>query len=159
MLVFKLSIDILQNEKYLAPIPRIRPFYRRPIQSSLGLVFSSQTGGITTLVTCMKRMFVDARINTNGRNVTNHSGKATCCTALYYAMFISLWKKLSINNNNKSSSQSEGTMHRVQFFQNRLCYEFVNFRWSRYLHHLRALFRFKCDHLLTSRHLVVVTMY
>ena len=30
-------------------------------------------------------MFADPKINTNGRNVTNHSGKVACCTTLYYA--------------------------------------------------------------------------
>ena len=74
-------------ETYLALIPRIGPFYRRPIQSTSGLKYSSQTVGINTLGTYMKRMFADANINTNGRNITNHSGKGTCCTALYNAGF------------------------------------------------------------------------
>ena len=74
-------------ETYLALIPRIGPFYRRPIQSTSGLKYSSQTVGINTLGTYMKRMFADANINTTGRNITNHSGKVTCCTALYNAGF------------------------------------------------------------------------
>ena len=50
--------------------------------------YSSQTVGINTLGTYMKRMFVDANINRNRRNIkNNHSGKVTCCTALYNAGF------------------------------------------------------------------------
>ena len=74
-------------ETYLALIPRIGPFYTRPIQSTSGFKYSSQTVEINTLGTYMKRMFADVNINTNGRNIRNHSGKVTCCSALYNAGF------------------------------------------------------------------------
>ena len=45
--------------------------------------FSTQLIGINKLSTYIKSMFSYAGISTEGRNITNHSGKVTLCTSLY----------------------------------------------------------------------------
>ena len=49
--------------------------------------FSVQSIGINTLSNRMKDLFQAAGIPLENRNITNHSGKVTCCTTLFNARF------------------------------------------------------------------------
>ncbi|CAC5402602.1 unnamed protein product [Mytilus coruscus] len=77
-------------EKYLSLIPREGRFYRKPLphKASNGSIrFSVQPIGINTLSSKMKELFKAARISMTDRNISNHSGKVTCCTTLFNASF------------------------------------------------------------------------
>lgn len=75
-------------EKYLDVIGHSGRFYRRSLPPRNGdLVFSQQPVGVNTLRGYMKAMFNLAGIDYQGRNISNHSGKVTCCTRLYEANF------------------------------------------------------------------------
>lgn len=73
-------------EKYLSLIPNAGPFYRRPMEGNV-LKFSSQVIGEKKLGVMMKKLFLDAGIDTTGRKITNHSGKVGCCTSLFNSGF------------------------------------------------------------------------
>ena len=66
-------------------VPESGRFYRKPLPSKeLGNVrFGKLPVGINTLGKYMKSMFAKAGISTEGRNITNHSGKVTCATSLF----------------------------------------------------------------------------
>ena len=73
-------------DKYLAAIPREGRFYRRPLPNKSGKIcFSQQHVGINTLSKYVQTMFSKAGIpwREQHRNISNHSGKAACCTQLY----------------------------------------------------------------------------
>ncbi|CAG2227795.1 unnamed protein product [Mytilus edulis] len=73
-------------EKYLSLIPREGRFYRKPLPHKANdgsIRFSVQPIGINTLSSKMKELFKAAGISTTDRNITNHSGKVTCCTTLF----------------------------------------------------------------------------
>ena len=71
-------------KKYLGMIPADGPFYKRPIDSNDGkMSYSSQNIGINTLSDYVKRMFHRAGINTEGREVRNHSLRVTQVTTLH----------------------------------------------------------------------------
>ncbi|CAG2186232.1 unnamed protein product [Mytilus edulis] len=77
-------------EKYLSLIPREGRFYRKPLPHKANdgsIRFSVQPIGINTLSSKMKELFKAAGISTTDRNITNHSGKVTCCTTLFKAGF------------------------------------------------------------------------
>ncbi|CAG2239656.1 unnamed protein product [Mytilus edulis] len=77
-------------EKYLSLIPREGRFYRKPLPHKANdgsIRFSVQPIGINTLSSKMKELFKAAGISTTDRNITNHSGKVTCCTTLFNAGF------------------------------------------------------------------------
>lgn len=63
-------------ETYLDNIPKSGPFYRKPLPPKLtrSIVFSSQCVGVNTISKYMKDMFTEAGIDTEGRNIRNHSG-------------------------------------------------------------------------------------
>ena len=72
--------------KYLAAIPREGHFYRRPLPNKSGKIcFWQQHVGINTLSKYVQTMFSKAGIpwREQHRNISNHSGKAACCTQLY----------------------------------------------------------------------------
>lgn len=73
-------------EKYLNLIPNAGPFYRRPMEGNVPK-FSSQVIGKKKLGMMMKKLFLDAGIDTTGRKITNHSGKVGCCTSLFNSGF------------------------------------------------------------------------
>ncbi|CAC5370180.1 unnamed protein product [Mytilus coruscus] len=78
------------SEKYLSLIPREGRFYRKPLPhkaSNDSIRFSVQPIGINTLSSKMKELFKAARISMTDRNISNHSGKVTCCTTLFNASF------------------------------------------------------------------------
>jgi hypothetical protein len=64
-------------DKYLQHIPLVNKSIR----------FSVQSIGINTLSKRMKDLFQAAGILLENRNITNHSGKVTCCTTLFNAGF------------------------------------------------------------------------
>jgi hypothetical protein len=75
---------------FLSPIPRVGPFYRKPliesfISKSENKVsrFSAGKIPINKLSTMFKKFYEDAGISLDGRNITNHSGRVTLCTTLY----------------------------------------------------------------------------
>ena len=73
-------------EKYLAAIPTEGRFYSRPLPNKGDSVcFSQQPVGINTLSKYVQTMFNKAGIpwRDQHRNISNHSGKAACCTQLY----------------------------------------------------------------------------
>ena len=76
---------------YLSHIPNDGAFYRRPMKfassTSTQPRFSIQTIGINTLKTLFKRMFDKAGISSEGRFISNHSGKVTLCTNLFNSQF------------------------------------------------------------------------
>jgi hypothetical protein len=77
-------------DKYLQHIQREGRFYRKPLVnkgSDKSIRFSVQSIGINTLSNRMKDLFQDAGIPLENRNITNHSGKVTCCTTLFNAGF------------------------------------------------------------------------
>ncbi|XP_023930382.1 uncharacterized protein LOC106174167 [Lingula anatina] len=75
-------------QKYLSLIPPVGRFYRRPLPGKDGFpLFSSQPVGINLLSGYLPKMFQEAGINMEGRNISGHSGKVTCCTELYKAGF------------------------------------------------------------------------
>ena len=55
--------------------------------SDTSIRFSVQLIGINTLSNRMKDLFQAADIHLENRNITNHSGKVTCCTTLFNAGF------------------------------------------------------------------------
>ncbi|CAG2239147.1 unnamed protein product [Mytilus edulis] len=63
-------------EKYLSLIPREGRFYRKP------LPHKANDGSIR-----LASSRLAAGISTTDRNITNHSGKVTCCTTLFNAGF------------------------------------------------------------------------
>ena len=77
-------------DKYLQHIPREGRLYRKPLVnkgSDTSIRFSVQSIGINTLSNRMKDLFQAAGIPLENRNITNHSGKVTCCTTLFNAGF------------------------------------------------------------------------
>ena len=46
---------------------------------------SNHVVGVNTLALYISKMFKDADICTEKRNITNHSGRVLCCSALYDA--------------------------------------------------------------------------
>ena len=77
-------------KKYLGLIPKNGSFYRRAMKELPGEReprFSTQCVGVNTLKMMIKKMFEEAGIPTEGRNITNHSGKVTCATNLFMANF------------------------------------------------------------------------
>ena len=72
-------------ETYLSLIPRTGPLYRKPLESvtSYGPKFSANTIPINQMSQMFKRFYAEAGIDTTGRNISNHSGRVTCCTRLY----------------------------------------------------------------------------
>lgn len=73
---------------YMSFIPANGRFYRRPlIRANGAIAFSEQPIGINKLATYIPSMFQKAGISTEGRTITGHSGKVTCCTRLYEAGF------------------------------------------------------------------------
>jgi hypothetical protein len=81
---------VKKNDKYLQHIPREGRFYRKPLvnkSSDKSIRFSVQSIEINTLSNRMKDLFQAAGIPLENRNITNHSGKVTCCTTLFNAGF------------------------------------------------------------------------
>lgn len=74
-------------KKYLSLICKGGNFYKRPNDFSTTLSFSRQNIGINTLGNYMAKIFEQAGIDMDGRRITNHSGRVTCCTTLYAAGF------------------------------------------------------------------------
>ena len=77
-------------KRYLEIIPKNGPFYRRPLinLSFQGTPrFSQQPVGTNKLSSYMKNMFSYAGISTEGRNISNHSGKVTLCTNVHNSGF------------------------------------------------------------------------
>lgn len=72
-------------EKYLNLIPATGRFYRRPLNNTGTISFSSQHVGINKLCKYLPDMFAAAKIDVSNRRITGHSGKVTCCTTLYGA--------------------------------------------------------------------------
>ncbi|XP_070581470.1 uncharacterized protein [Ptychodera flava] len=74
-------------EQYLALIGFSGRFYRRPMpnRDNGTIMFSQQAVGVNTLRKYLNDMYRDAGIDyeAENRNITNHSGKVTCCTRLY----------------------------------------------------------------------------
>ena len=70
---------------YINLIPQDGPFYKRPVIKLRNTIpqFSNQNVGEKTLKVYFKRMFQLAKIDTTGRNISNHSGKVTLCTELF----------------------------------------------------------------------------
>ena len=71
---------------YLQHIPPKGRFYRRPILSTSGAKiprFSVQALGKNKMKVMIKSMCLQAGINLEGKKLTNHSGKVTCCTSLF----------------------------------------------------------------------------
>ena len=71
---------------YLLLIPQEGDFYKRPIKASSAMStprFSSSNVGLNTLKQLMQKMFKNDGIDTEGRNITGHSGKVTCVTQLF----------------------------------------------------------------------------
>ena len=71
-------------------IQREGRFYGKPLVnkgSDKSIRFSVQSIGINTLSNRMKDLFQAAGIPLENRNITNHSGKVTCCTTLFNAGF------------------------------------------------------------------------
>ena len=68
-------------DKYLQHIPLVNKGSDKSIR------FSVQSIGINTLSKRMKDLFQAAGILLENRNITNHSGKVTCCTTLFNAGF------------------------------------------------------------------------
>ena len=72
-------------ELYLSLVPEGR-FYRRPLPNKgKEIYFSVQPVGLNSLKKYVQLMFRDAGIDwkAQNRNISNHSGKVTCCTRLY----------------------------------------------------------------------------
>jgi hypothetical protein len=77
-------------DKYLQHIPMEGRFYRKPLVnkgSDKSIRFSVQSIGINTLSDRMKDLFQAAGIPLEYRNITNHSGKVTCCITLFNVGF------------------------------------------------------------------------
>ncbi|CAC5381632.1 unnamed protein product [Mytilus coruscus] len=71
-------------------IPREGRFYCKPLpyEASHGSIrFSVQPIGINTLSSKMEELFKAAGISMTDCNISNHSGKVTCCTTLFNAGF------------------------------------------------------------------------
>ena len=70
--------------EYMRCISSSGRFYRRPLPSrEAGEVrYGVQAVGINTLPKYLKLMCTEAKINVDGRRLTNHSGKVTCATRL-----------------------------------------------------------------------------
>lgn len=66
-------------------IPGTGRFYRKPLPSveEGGTRFGIQPVGVNTLSKYVQSMSPDAKINLQGRRLTNHSGKVMCTTTLY----------------------------------------------------------------------------
>ena len=67
-------------------IPSEGPFYRRPLPNVCEQIcFFQQTVGKNTLLKYVQTMFEKAGIpwKEQHRNISNHSGKVSCCTTLY----------------------------------------------------------------------------
>ena len=70
-------------EKYLSLVPQSGRFYRRPLPSRNQPHYSAQHVGVNKLSDYMTEMYKAAKIDVQGRHITGHSGKVTCCTTLY----------------------------------------------------------------------------
>ena len=74
--IIKAYMDMLERD-----CPEDNAYYKRPkIDNKPGL--TKQNLGQATLRKIMKKMFVDAKINIEGRNISGHSGKATMITRM-----------------------------------------------------------------------------
>ena len=100
-------------EKYLSLIPQKGPLYRKPLDSVPGTLprFSANCIPINQLSNMFKKFYADAGINTDNRNISNHSGRVTCCTRLYNAGFTD---KAVISRSNHRSNAVH-TYQREQF--------------------------------------------
>ncbi|CAH1242382.1 Hypp6640 [Branchiostoma lanceolatum] len=75
---------------YLNSLPEKQgSFYRRPLTNTCPPRCSLQVVGVNKLKTYMKTMCASASagIPMEGRNITNHNGKATCATQMFAAGF------------------------------------------------------------------------
>ena len=72
-------------KEYMRLIPAKGRSYRKPLPSKEpgDTRFGLQPVGLNTLSKYLKTMCTEAKIDTNGRRLTNHSGKVTCATQLY----------------------------------------------------------------------------
>ena len=69
---------------YLSHIPKSGAFYKKPIDNNEGnILFSAQNMGENHLRTYMKTIFTEAGINTEGRKITNHSGRHCQVSTMY----------------------------------------------------------------------------
>jgi hypothetical protein len=95
-------------EKYLALIPKVGSFYRKPLD---GFRFSANNIAQRDLKGMMKRFFSEAGISTDNRNISNHSGRVTLCSTLYNQKF----SDKSVMSRSKHSSNSVHVYQKEDF--------------------------------------------
>lgn len=77
-------------EKYLNLIPRVGPFYRKPLGSvdeNNNIRYSCGVISQNNIRQMLRRFFSEANVNMDGRKITNHSARVTLCTSLYNEKF------------------------------------------------------------------------
>ena len=79
-------------ERYLSLIPRKGPFYRKPLAETKSERYQYPRFGATCLpaykmANMFKELYKAADINTDGRKISNHSGRVACGTRLYNSGF------------------------------------------------------------------------
>ena len=72
-------------DTYLSLIPGRGSLYRKPLDSTSSSAprFSVNTIPVNQMSKMFQRFYAEAGIDTSGRNISNHSGRVTCCTRLY----------------------------------------------------------------------------
>ncbi|XP_048750403.2 uncharacterized protein LOC125662277 [Ostrea edulis] len=100
-------------EKYLSLIPRTGHLYRKPLEtvSSYGPKFGANAIPINQMSQMFKRFYAEAGIDTAGRNISNHSGRVTCCTRLYNEGF----SDKAVTSRSSHRSNAVHTYQREQF--------------------------------------------